>query len=115
MEERAAIKRRPSFDKMNQISELEMVRAFFRQLQAALAEKRRRRPRLLLGNPLLASKCLPSAQKRAHRSHTSAMETKSYWRFEGGVLLMEGSHSQCSDVAPTVLSTRTTVPTPMRI
>lgn len=40
----APIRRRSLFDKMNQISELAMAHTFSRQLQAALAEKRRRSP-----------------------------------------------------------------------
>jgi hypothetical protein len=40
MEARSAIKRRSSFGKMNRICELETAKAFFRQLQATLAEKR---------------------------------------------------------------------------
>ena len=40
MERRTAIKRRSSFDKTNRICELETAKAFFRQLQATLAEKR---------------------------------------------------------------------------
>jgi hypothetical protein len=40
MEGRTAIKRRKSFDKTNRICELETAKAFFRQLQATLAEKR---------------------------------------------------------------------------
>jgi len=40
MEDRTTIKRRSSFDKMNRICELETAKAFFRQLQAPLAEKR---------------------------------------------------------------------------
>ena len=40
MEGRTAIKRGSPFDKMNRICELETAKAFSRQLQATLAEKR---------------------------------------------------------------------------
>ena len=40
MEGRTAIQRGSSFDKMNRICELDTAKAFFRQLQATLAEKR---------------------------------------------------------------------------